>query len=153
MKRKIFNKILFLLILLFMFVVMLTFALHLNEKIYTVINLIDNDLQNIEDISLINLIAFPEKFNKKLIRVIGICEIEFEGNGLYFSESDYDQTITKNAVWLDIDEKLPSMTYEDLKKMNGKYVIIEGVFDAKDKGHFDMYSGSIKEINRLELID
>jgi len=34
-------------------------------------------------------------------------------------------------------------TYENLKKSNGKYVLVEGIFNSKKKGHFDRYSGQL----------
>jgi len=38
-----------------------------------------------------------------------------------------------------------------LKKSNGKYVLVEGIFNSKKKGHFDRYSGTIDNITRYEL--
>jgi len=87
------------------------------------------------EVSLINLIATPEQYDGKLVRVIGVGEVKFESNGLYFSKDDYKKVITKNAVWLELDEKLLETTYENLKKSNGKYVLVEGIFNSKKKGH------------------
>lgn len=67
------------------------------------------------------------------------------------SKDDYKRAITKNAVWMALDEKLLEKTYENLKKSNGKYVIIEGIFNSKEKGHFDRYSGTIDNITRYEI--
>lgn len=114
-------------------------------------SLLGNDSQNVVNTSLINLISTPQKFNGKSVRLIGVCELEFEGCGLYFSKDDYDYGISKNAVWIDIDEESFSENYDSLKNMNGKYVIIEGVFESDDNGHLDMYSGSIGNITRFDL--
>lgn len=35
--------------------------------------------------------------------------------------------------------------------MNGKYVIIEGIFEGNDNGHLDLYSGTIKNITRMNV--
>lgn len=103
------------------------------------------------EVSLINLIATPEKYDGKLVRVVGVGNINFESNGLYLSKEDYKKCVTKNAVWLDIDEGKLSTTYANLKQSNGKYILIEGVFDSKKMGHFDRYSGTVENITRYEF--
>jgi len=77
------------------------------------------------EVSLINLIATPEQYDGKLVRVIGVGEVKFESNGLYFSKDDYKKVITKNAVWLELDEKLLETTYENLKKSNGSMFLLK----------------------------
>jgi len=107
--------------------------------------------QDAIEVSLINLIATPEQYDGKLVRVTGVAKVEFENSGLYLSRDDYKNAITKNAVCLTLDEKLLGTTYENLKKSNGKYVLVEGIFNSKKKGHFDRYSGTIDNITRYEL--
>jgi hypothetical protein len=97
-------------------------------------------------VSLVQLIATPERFHNKAIRVIGFCWLEFEGNALHLHREDFDQAIAMNAVWLDLGWPVPDK-YMALK---GKYVIVEGTFSSSDRGHFGMFAGSIKSINRLE---
>jgi len=106
------------------------------------------DTNAIQDISLIPLIANPEKYDGKKIRVIGYLHIEFEGNTLSINKKDYIQDIFKNAIWADFvsrDEMAKN------KKFSDHYVLMEGVFSSKMKGHMGMNSGSIKQISRLEL--
>ena len=47
------------------------------------------------------------------------------------------------------------MEYEELQRYNGEYVIIEGVFDMYDKGHFAMFQGALHDalhdVDRYEL--
>jgi hypothetical protein len=59
------------------------------------------------DCSLINLIATPEWYHGKKVRVIGYAVTEFEQYVLYFSETDADRLIARNGVWLSSDEKAP----------------------------------------------
>ena len=103
------------------------------------------------EVSLINLIATPEKYDGKSVRVVGVGNINFESNGLYLSEEDYKKCVTKNAVWLDIDEKKLSAAYADLKQLNGNHILIEGVFNCGKTGHFGRYSGAVENITRYEL--
>lgn len=112
-----------------------------------------------EDTSIPNLIATPERFAGKLVRVTGVMVLEFEGDAIYISATDAKKRITKNGIWLRIDyaklgipetkpsnpEQLKKAEYQlkTLKDMNGKYVIIEGVFDSNSHGHLGLYSGSL----------
>src|SRR4051812_30757429 len=56
--------------------------------------------------SLIELIARPELYDGKRVRVAGFADLEFEGNSLYLSREDYVQMLTRNGVWLDASDSL-----------------------------------------------
>jgi len=101
-------------------------------------------MSEIHFISLIKLIQTPEIFNSKEIRVIGFAGIEFEHKAIYVSIEDYDNAITKNAIWIDIELN------DKTKSLNKKYVLIEGVFDLTNLGHLKMFSGTITNIERIE---
>jgi hypothetical protein len=96
-------------------------------------------------ISLIHLIQHPEMYHQRQVRVIGFASLEFEGKALYVSREDYENAITKNAVWLDIE------LTENVRKNHKKYVLVEGVFDQGNLGHLKLFSGSITNIKRIEL--
>ena len=98
-------------------------------------------------ISLIYLIQHPEIHNQKKVRVVGFASLDFERKALYISREDYEHAVTKNAVWLDID------LTESIRKNHKKYVLVEGTFDKDNLGHLKLYSGSITQIDRLELWD
>jgi len=76
------------------------------------------------EVSLINLIATPEQYDGKLVRVIGVGEVKFESNGLYFSRMTIKSN-NKNAVWLELDEKLLETTYEILKNQMGSMFLLK----------------------------
>jgi hypothetical protein len=96
-------------------------------------------------ISLIQLIQHPDKYHEKQVRVIGFASLKFEGKALYVSREDYDNAITKNAVWLDVELS------ENVKKNHQRYVLVEGDFDKENLGHLKLFSGTIKNIGRIEL--
>lgn len=100
------------------------------------------------EVSMVQLLATPEKYHGKLVRVIGVGNLEFEGNYLSLSKEDHAYGVG-NSVWIELGNK--ATPYEKAKKYNGKYVIVEGFFDKDDRGHFDMFCGSIKDISRYEL--
>ena len=76
------------------------------------------------DVSLINLIATPKDFDGKRVRVIGFARLEFEGNAIYLHREDYLQGITKNGLWLDVE----NASKKSATEANNRYVIVEGVF-------------------------
>ena len=99
------------------------------------------------DVTLVRLIANPEKFDGKLIRVIGFLRLEFEGNVLYLHREDYENAILGDGIWVDAT---PAMMKETAT-LNMNYVLLEGIFSAGNRGHMGMWSGTIKEIRRAQL--
>ena len=96
-------------------------------------------------VSLIHVIQNPEQYADKEIRVIGVANVKFEVTGLYVSEEDLRNSVTKNGVWITIPIS------DENRKLHGKYVLVEGVFDPTTKGHLGMWSGTIKDVKRLAL--
>ncbi|MBP3392874.1 MAG: hypothetical protein J6L76_08860 [Clostridia bacterium] len=106
--------------------------------------------QSAKDVTMIQLIAAPEKYDGQLVRVIGVGNLAFESNCISLSKEDLKYGVG-HSIWIELGEK--SISYEEAQKYNGEYVIIEGVFDKDDCGHLDMFCGSIKNISRYELWD
>ncbi len=102
-----------------------------------------------ENVTLVQLIATPEKYDGQRIRVVGVGNLEFEGNAIYLSKEDLSYRIY-NAVWLDFDNNT-SLSYEEAMQYNGKYVIVEGIFDKDNSGHGGLFHGAISNITRYEL--
>ena len=99
------------------------------------------------DVTLVRLVATPEKFDGKLIRVIGFLRLEFEGNVLYIHQEDYEKAILGNGVWVDVNPLISKQK----AKLDLNYVLVEGVFSSTNKGHMDMWSGAISQVRRAEL--
>ncbi|MDP2942779.1 MAG: hypothetical protein Q8O36_04660 [Candidatus Omnitrophota bacterium] len=95
-----------------------------------------------EDVSIINLISNPEQYHGKKGIITGYLNMEFEGNGIYLSKDDYINSIYKNGLWCDID-------VEKYSNFNKKYVVMEGIFNAKMTGHMGLWSGSIENLSRV----
>ncbi len=103
-----------------------------------------------ESVSLIQLIANPDKYDGHQVRVIGFVRIEFEGNAVYLHEEDDKYAISDNALWLSLPNTKSKEEYERYHALDGKYVIIEGVFSSKNRGQMGMFSGSIGHITRFD---
>lgn len=99
------------------------------------------------DVSIVQLIASPEKFDGKLIRVIGFLRLEFEGDALYLHREDYENGIMEDALWVDVNSEMT----EQAKALNMKYVPLEGIFSSSDHGHMGMFQGTITKIRRAQF--
>jgi hypothetical protein len=104
-----------------------------------------------ENVSLVKLIANPEKYDRKRIQVIGYLHLEFEGNAIYLHQEDYKYGISENSFWLEFSSKLTKK--RDLKRFNNRYVILIGTFKSNEKGHMGMFGGTLDNIVRLDLWD
>lgn len=103
-----------------------------------------------ESISLISLIANPEKYHKKTVIVEGYFTMETEGQAIFISKNDYQTMMFKNAIYLYIN-------YNSLKEMNIEepykgYVKIEGVFNKDLKGSYSSYSGGLEKITNISRL-
>ena len=103
-------------------------------------------------VSFVNLIANPERYDKKLVYLTGYLVIEFETNSFCQLKASLS---SKDCLWLSVDsgpfenEKDIARFKEKLKiwkQFSGKVVSIRGYFDKEDKGHFDAYSGAIRDV-------
>jgi len=100
----------------------------------------------LSDVSMIQLIANPHQYEGKPIRVTAFLNLEFEGNALYLHREDFDRSIISNAVWISLEDDQLRMS----RKLSGGYVLVEGIFTAKDRGHFGLFSGSIQHVTRIQ---
>ncbi|GHS96382.1 hypothetical protein FACS189421_01380 [Bacteroidia bacterium] len=97
--------------------------------------------------SLIQLIATPEKYDGKMIQIIGYLHLEFEGNAIYLHKEDFENSITENGFWVNFSEKVTQRA--NIMDYSDRYVIIIGTFKMNDKGHLDLFGGTIDDIVRL----
>lgn len=101
------------------------------------------------NVSIISLIANPEKYDGKRIQVIGYLHLEFEGDAIYLHEDDFKHSISENSFWVNFSSKLTKK--QDPKILNNKYVIMIGTFNAQENGHMGMFGGTLDNIVRLDL--
>src|SRR5262249_1884257 len=84
-----------------------------------------------ENVSMLQLITTPEKYDGRVIRVLGFLWLELEGNALYVHREDYENRLLFNRIGL----TPPS---EDYSALRGQYVIVEGGFNANRACHLSM---------------
>jgi hypothetical protein len=91
------------------------------------------------NISLIQLIANPEKYDGRKVVVKGFLTLKFESTLLYLDKENRENGLHKNSIWINIQSDPNSIYHE-------KYVTVVGTFDMKFNGHFGCCSGSIKNV-------
>jgi hypothetical protein len=98
------------------------------------------------EVSLVRLIADPERYRGRLVRVIGYLEFAFEGNALYIHGDDALFSISANAVAVDATRDM----YGSRKALSG-YALLEAVFDPDSTGHRGVFSsGGLVCVQRCE---
>jgi len=100
-------------------------------------------------VSLIQLIADSRSFDGRRVVVTGYVMLEVDNTAVYLQETDAAYGIFRNALWLDVglgDESHRA-------RFHRRYVLIEGTFSARRRGHLDAFGGSIGSIGRFELVE
>jgi hypothetical protein len=100
-------------------------------------------------VSIINLIATPEKYHGKKIQIIGYLHLEFEGDAIYLHKEDYVNGICDNGLWVNISKSVTSKKH--LKDYSDNYVIILGTFNKDSHGHMGLFNGTMDDIIRLDF--
>jgi hypothetical protein len=95
---------------------------------------------------MVQLIANPEKYDGKSVRIIAFLNLEFEGNALYLHREDYEKSLPTNAIWISLTDQQENSS----KTLSGGYVLVEGTFRARDRGHLGMFAGSVEQITRIQ---
>lgn len=104
-------------------------------------------------VSLVDLLANGSKYHGKTVRVSGVLNLEFEGNALFLSKEHHRHQIYKNAVWFSPNYARLGVASKELAKWNGRYVLVEGRFDAKKNGHLGLFSGAVENAGRVLLLE
>ena len=81
-------------------------------------------------VSIIQLIANPEKYNGQIVTVIGFMTIAPESDMLYLSHEDYQHAIVPNAVWIERNPHIMA----DVERLDLNYVEVVGTFTTDTIG-------------------
>jgi hypothetical protein len=99
-----------------------------------------------ESVSILQLIATPEKYDGKEVLVVGFLQLQHEGTILYLHEDDWKHHINKNGLWIMYKVGINAKP----EALNMKYVIVKGTFDANNKGHMSLESGAITNVTLID---
>ncbi len=78
-------------------------------------------------VSIINLIATPERYDGKMISVVGFLSVESEDVRLYLNQEDYQHEIGGNGIFIDANKEVT----KNLESKDLHYVVLIGIFKQK----------------------
>ncbi len=79
-------------------------------------------------VSMHYLLANPEKLNGKIVRVIGVVNLEFESNVIFVDSESFDYYNPQSGFWVDVNQKALGITEEMALALRGEMVVVEGIF-------------------------
>jgi hypothetical protein len=102
-----------------------------------------HDERNYVQVSLIRLLANPERYDGKHIMVEGIAyfDSKYGINGIFLSRDDKRAGNGLNGLFVVFDPTLPSVDH-----LNDQYVLARGTFRAQEKGHLSSFSSSLCDV-------
>tara|TARA_R110002111_G_scaffold128514_1_gene193264 strand:- start:289 stop:720 length:432 start_codon:yes stop_codon:yes gene_type:complete len=87
---------------------------------------------NATEVALFQAIGFPEKYDRKNIRVFGIYHWSIEGSYLFLTRDHYDAFDTASALELAVGEKFLPTEIFVIKRIEGRPVVLEGTLLATE---------------------
>jgi hypothetical protein len=100
-------------------------------------------------VSIIQLIANPERYDGQRVQVVGFVRLEFEGTAIYLHHTDYQYGVTTSGLWLQFDAAWRDRLCATSDASN-RYAYVQGVFHADNHGHIGLFSGSLSDLTRLD---
>lgn len=97
------------------------------------------------NVGMIALVANPQKYNGKRVRVVGFLCIRYESDALYVHKEDYRRGLGFNALGL----RLSPSQRQRYKNLSLHYVLVEGVVHPS-KSPDAYWGGEMDHITRLE---
>jgi hypothetical protein len=98
-------------------------------------------------VSLVQLIANPEKYDGQLVSAVGFLTMGEEGTGLWLHETDFLNGIDADAISVDRTKEM----YSDKEHLNLNYMLIEGIFRNEKKLAAYPQTGRITKVQRCDL--
>ena len=108
-------------------------------------------LDNDKLVSIINLLATPERYDGEEIQAAGYAIIEFEDTAIYLSEADASYIILENSIWISLDPRVTESSNE-WKEFDREWVLVQGIFHEDGHNHLGSITHSIDNIKRLEVL-
>jgi hypothetical protein len=94
------------------------------------------------EVPMVRVLANPEQFDGKAVRVYGVLSNEPEGTAIYLDRESYEYGISANAIAI-------ASIYTDnelLNKMEGHYVWLVGIYEAESGNRLFKVSGHLREV-------
>ena len=99
------------------------------------------------DVTLLQILSDPVKYHLKRVRAVGYLHLKRYDDAIYLHQEDYTYALYGNSIWIDVTDDMRN--HEE--KLSDRYVIIEGIFNAENRGPMGAHSGTIRKITRCEV--
>lgn len=105
-------------------------------------------------VSLLKLIATPEKYSGKLVAVEGYLHVKFEDSVLYLTKDHADRLMGKEGLWVNYSDEISFLptSENNLGYFDAKWVTLIGVFEfsgEQNHGHLSTNSGTLNKVSRV----
>lgn len=101
-------------------------------------------------VSLVRLIANPERYHNQRIGVRGYLHVFFEGTAIYLSRDDANHLIRANGIRVSFDKaKVPFEGPHGPVRYANQYVMLTGTFDTE---HPDWYQGRLRGVDSVMVL-
>jgi len=100
-------------------------------------------------VSLVSLIATPERFDGVYVNVQGIAYFDSKHyiNAIFLTREDKVRGNATNAVFLYLAPALGNVD-----RLNGKFVTVQGKFSSANKGHLNVFPACLLDVDRLAAV-
>jgi hypothetical protein len=106
----------------------------------------------ITEVSIVSLLANPEKYDGKKVRLIGYFQDRFEGRAIFLTRDDARINNHANSIWV---EEVSAGTNNAIEPVRKGFIRIDGTFKSYPHGgggHFGMWSGTLSIITALRAL-
>lgn len=97
-------------------------------------------------LSMVQLLANPERYDGDHIRVAGYIHFEPDSNAIYLHKEDEEHHVLKNGLWVALAQGVSFEGCQDA------YVIVEGVYRARATGRMTRWTGELTHVTRCQKL-
>lgn len=97
-------------------------------------------------LSMVQLLANPERYDGNHIRVVGYIHFESDGNAIYLHREDEEHHLFKNGLSVSLAQGVAFEGCQDA------YVVVEGVYRARTTGRMTLWSGELTHVTRCQRL-
>jgi hypothetical protein len=105
--------------------------------------------QEVYRVSLISLIATPERYDRKLVYVSGYLDLDDEQPRLFLDAEHSRRYLVDNSVWIDTN----GVANINLCRTNGQYVVVMAVFHMAEHLGQQFAPGTLCKVHALDKIE
>ena len=97
-------------------------------------------------LSMVQLLANPDRYDGAHIRVVGYIHFESDSNAIYLHREDEEHHVFKNGLWVSLTQGVAFEGCQDA------YVLVEGVYRARTTGRLTLWSGELTHVTKCQRL-